>query len=263
MIYRQFRIQELADDVDDAGGHFAVQFVVGREDGDFVVGKLLCQLVIGRSGLDAQGFGFVRACDDAAVVVGQHDDGFVFQVGTKDALAGNVAVVAVDDAVHRRRGWGIEKEGAQGSHFLKGAYEVDDDSPDFEVVVFGNLENGEVGIGGLQFVVAVVLMLEVEVFHGEVAVEKTDDDGAVVGFDGAVDDDAVAVEDAGILHRHTFHLAIEGGFGMAYVVAVEVEGFVGIVVGRRGKSGNDACVLQFQLGVEDASDDLYVSHAVR
>jgi energy-coupling factor transporter ATP-binding protein EcfA2 len=51
---------------------------------------------------DAEGFGFVRAGDDAAVVVRQHDHGSPDKIGTEDPLAGGVEVVAVAKAVHRR-----------------------------------------------------------------------------------------------------------------------------------------------------------------
>ena len=44
----------------------------------------------------------IRAGDDTAVVVRQHDHGSPDKIGTKDPLAGGVEVVAVAKAVHRR-----------------------------------------------------------------------------------------------------------------------------------------------------------------
>ena len=91
----------LPDDSHHAGGQFAVELVVGREDGDLLVGELLLQLEVREACLDAEFLGLVGAGDDAAVVVGEDDDGFAVEVGPEDPLAGHVAVVAVDDAVHR------------------------------------------------------------------------------------------------------------------------------------------------------------------
>jgi hypothetical protein len=51
----------------------------------------------GRAHLDAQRFGFVRAGNGAAVVVGEDDERAVLQPGLEDAFAAAVEVVAVDE----------------------------------------------------------------------------------------------------------------------------------------------------------------------
>jgi hypothetical protein len=45
-----------------------------------------------------QGFGFLRAGNHTAVIVGEHDHGFTLERGIKDALTGDVKIVAVDQA---------------------------------------------------------------------------------------------------------------------------------------------------------------------
>ena len=49
---------------------------------------------------------------------------------------------------------------------------------------------------------------------------------------------------------------------MAYVVAVEVESVVDIVVGRRREARHHACILQFEPGVEPSAYYLYVVHRI-
>ena len=90
----------LSDDFHHPGREFAIELVVAGEDGYLLVGQLLCQLVIGHPGLDAEFLGFVAACHDASIVVAQHNHGFAIQVRAKDSFARDIAVVAVNDAVH-------------------------------------------------------------------------------------------------------------------------------------------------------------------
>lgn len=49
---------------------------------------------------DAECFGFVGACDDTSVVVGEYDDGFSFEVGVEEALAGDEEIIAVAEGEH-------------------------------------------------------------------------------------------------------------------------------------------------------------------
>ena len=46
---------------------------------------------------DAQGFGFIGAGDDAAVIVGQHDYRLAYEVGPEKALAACIEVIAVNE----------------------------------------------------------------------------------------------------------------------------------------------------------------------
>src|ERR1700677_3246418 len=55
----------------------------------------------GRAHLAAQGLGFVRARDDAAVIVREHHDRLAAQPWLKHALAGSVEVVAIDEGDRR------------------------------------------------------------------------------------------------------------------------------------------------------------------
>lgn len=90
----------LLDDGDHAGRHLAIELIVGGEDRYLVLRKLLPELEKGCSRLHSQCLGLVAPGHHAAVVVGQYDHGFSLQVWTENPLTRDVAVVAVDDAVH-------------------------------------------------------------------------------------------------------------------------------------------------------------------
>ena len=54
-----------------------------------------------RAHLDAEGFGFVGARDDAAVIVREHHDRLAAQPRLKHALARGVEIVAIDEGDRR------------------------------------------------------------------------------------------------------------------------------------------------------------------
>jgi hypothetical protein len=54
----------------------------------------------GRAHLDAEGFGFVRAHDDATVIVREHHDRLAAQAWLKHALAEIVAIDECDRRAH-------------------------------------------------------------------------------------------------------------------------------------------------------------------
>ena len=92
--------------------HVGVQGVVGTAHHHVLAFQLLTCLEIGGPHRNAEGPGFSTAGHDAAVVVGEHDDGFADQAGVKALFAGGVEVVAVDQGggkAHVRadgsRGW--------------------------------------------------------------------------------------------------------------------------------------------------------------
>lgn len=82
---------------------------------------------------------------------------------------------------------------------------MDDGAQHFEVVAGFHLKDGIVGIGGFQFDIALAAMCQVEIFHGELSVPEGHHDGTVARLHGTVDNHAVAVENAGILHRVALH----------------------------------------------------------
>ena len=94
----------LTDYIHHAAGELGIKLIVGREDGYLPVRKLLLQFEIRHAGLDAEGLGLVAAGNHAAVVVAEHNHGPPLQVRTEDTLTGDVAVVAVDYAVHFMNG---------------------------------------------------------------------------------------------------------------------------------------------------------------
>ena len=80
--------------------HVAVEGEVGREDCHLPPLDERPHLVEGLPHADAEGFGLVRAGDDAAVVVREHHDGASHEVGPEDTLAGGVEVIAVGKGEH-------------------------------------------------------------------------------------------------------------------------------------------------------------------
>jgi hypothetical protein len=61
---------------------------------------LLGKLEVWGSGFDAHLLCLITAGYYAAVVVAQHNNGLIFQVGAKNTLTTYIAVIAVNDAVH-------------------------------------------------------------------------------------------------------------------------------------------------------------------
>ena len=79
-----------------AGRHVAVQWVVGGIDLNVVTADFAARLEQRFAHGDAERFGLVGAGNDAAVVVGQHDDRAALQVGREDPFTGNEKIVAID-----------------------------------------------------------------------------------------------------------------------------------------------------------------------
>ena len=89
---------ERVEAVHDAAGEVGVELVVRAEHLHAVRLKLLADLEERGAHGDAERLHLLGAGDDAAVVVGEHGDWRVFEVGAEEALAGDVEVRAVDEA---------------------------------------------------------------------------------------------------------------------------------------------------------------------
>ena len=89
----------LPDDAHHARRQLAIELIVRREHGYLALRKLLLELIVRHSRLDAQALGLVAARHHAAVVVRQHHHGLALQVGPEHSLAADVAVVTVYDGV--------------------------------------------------------------------------------------------------------------------------------------------------------------------
>ena len=137
---------------------------------------------------------------------------------------------------------------------------MDHHAPNLKVVARLDAKHRIVLVGRAQLYVAIRLVREVEVFHRKLAVPKRHDNRAVASLDSAVNDNAVAIEDAGIFHRVAVNIAIERGLGMLDVIFVEIEALVLIIVGRRRETRPDRSVLQSKVGGKRAFYDFDVSH---
>ena len=140
---------------------------------------------------------------------------------------------------------------------------MDHHAPNLKVVARLDAEHGIVLVGGAQFDVAFCLVRKVEVFHRELAVPVSHYDRAVAGLDGAVDNHAVAIEDAGVFHRVAVDVAIERGFGVLDIIFVEIQPLVLIIVGGRWEARSDRRVLQREICRERALYDFDISHEVQ
>ena len=68
--------------------------------------------------------------------------------------------------------------------------------------------------------------------HQQFAVEDSHDDFSIAEFDRAVDDEHVAIEDAGFPHGIAFHSEEVGGGLVADELLVEVDAPLGVIIGR-------------------------------
>jgi len=121
-------------------GHHAARQVsvegeVGREDRNLPLLDERPDLIEGLPHADAEGLGLVRAGDDAAVVVRQHDDGPPHKIGPEYPLAGGVEVVAVAESVHRGR-------------LFEGFDDMADNAPDEKLVARIDADRPVAGIRG-------------------------------------------------------------------------------------------------------------------
>jgi len=91
----------------------------------------------GHAHRDAQGPGLVGACDDASVIVGQHDHRAAFQAWVKGSLAGNEEVVAIDKGEDLFHGLGRKAPYGAGDHTPDAAFRIGADLGRRVVRVFG------------------------------------------------------------------------------------------------------------------------------
>lgn len=85
----------------DAVAEVAVEGVVGGEGDDVVFFYYGLALEEGLAHFNTEGFGFLAAGDDAAVVVGEDHQRAAFEFGVEDALAGGVEIVAIHQGEER------------------------------------------------------------------------------------------------------------------------------------------------------------------
>src|SRR5271154_3948381 len=75
-----------------------VERVVGAEDLNLFSMDQGAKFELGVAHLDPKRLGLVRTGDGAAVVIREHDDRNALQIGAKDAFAGDIEIVAVDES---------------------------------------------------------------------------------------------------------------------------------------------------------------------
>jgi hypothetical protein len=71
--------------------------IVGREDGNIMLFDNGFVLIEGCSHAYANGFGFIRSGNDAAIVVAKYHNGFVPQIRSEEAFTGTIETVTIDD----------------------------------------------------------------------------------------------------------------------------------------------------------------------
>lgn len=88
------------DDRHDALAHVPVKRVITAEHFDAVPTQHILDLKV-RSAHFHERLGIVAASNDAPVIIAEHDDRGLFQIGTEDALAARIEAVAVDQREDR------------------------------------------------------------------------------------------------------------------------------------------------------------------
>ncbi len=79
-------------------------------------------------------------------------------------------------------------------------------------------------------------MAEVEILNGKLLIDIPNHDIAVAGFETAIDDSDITIEDTGFNHRIAFNFSIESRFGIADEVTIKIQTIMQIVFGWRGKT---------------------------
>lgn len=80
-----------------------------------------------------------------------------------------------------------------------------------------------------------------QAFYRELAVDCGNDNSAILGFEGTIHDEKVAVMDAGSPHRMTGNSGEKGRRGMFDQMRIEIQPLVDVIVRRGGEArGNPA-----------------------
>ena len=212
-----------AHDVHQPSGHVRIELIIGRESIDLMAGKKLSQLKIRRAFLDAELLGFIAPCHDTAIVIGQHDDGLSVQIRTERALTTDITVVYIHEcpisAFHSRLSMTIP-------------YRVLHDSPQRELVSAGDLDMRVLLVGRNKLHISILLMRVVEIFDGEVAIDKPYHNITFARLQRAVYDDDVILVDACVDHGVAHDTRIESCIRVLDEILVEVERLGLVLLGR-------------------------------
>ena len=111
---------------------------------------------------------------------------------------------------------------------------VRNDAPEGEVTEFGEVDRFVSVVLGDEESRGKVLVVAA---HQQFAIEDRHNDLSVTEFDRAVDDEYVAIEDAGLAHGIALHPEKISGGLVADELLVEVDAALGVIIGRRPESG--------------------------
>lgn len=106
--------------------------------------------------------------------------------------------------------------------------DVGDNAPDLEPLSVRDIDGGEVRVGGNQHQALAAFL---QAFYREFAMDRSDDGLAHLGLNGPVNNQEVAVVDAGAKHGITHCSYEEGSCGMGDKVLIEIQALVDEVVG--------------------------------
>ncbi len=87
---------ELLEGGHNSVGHVAIEGVVRREYFNVIFTDEFLDFEVGREAVEADGFGFIRAGHDDAVVVGEDDYGLADEFGVEHPFARGIEVIAID-----------------------------------------------------------------------------------------------------------------------------------------------------------------------
>lgn len=201
----------------------AVEDVVARADGDLLLLHQVTDLEEWYTHRDAECLGLIGPTDDAAVVIGETDDGSVAQLGPEDPLATDVEVVAVDETVH-------------GSDPSRPVDDVGDHAPEDEVVLRVDPHAGVGAIGRDEVDLAAVTLDKLDI---KFPIHAADHHIIIVHLEGAIDDHDIPLVDIGPDHRVAHDTGEEGGRRVADQLPIQVDRLQPVVLCRRGEAGED------------------------
>ncbi|MCH9611626.1 MAG: hypothetical protein S4CHLAM102_00960 [Chlamydiia bacterium] len=123
--------------------------------------------------------------------------------------------------------------------------DIGDNTPHLEVRELGHSYWGKFGVFGEE---EKGIILNFDPFDSEFAIDHGDDDGAIRGFEGAVDDEDVSVVDGSSFHRLSFDADEEGSGWMGNEKCIEVERLFYWVISWRGKACLNSCFKERNIG---------------
>ena len=211
------------DHAHHAAREISVKNIIAGTDADVLPLHQVPDLEKWHAHRDAECLRLIGPADDAAVVIGETDDGSVAQLGSEDPLATDIEVVAVDQTVH-------------GSDPSRSVDDVGDHAPEDEVVLRVDPHAGVGAIGRDEVDLAAVTLDKLDI---KFPIHAADHHIIIVYLEGAINDHDISLVDIGPDHRVAHDTGEEGGRRVADQLPIQVDRLQPVVLCGRGEAGED------------------------